>query len=114
METIGYITIGTGVFGTGDIVIDQDEDRIVVRQGDIEEFAAAIRKRAPTIEEPVPTPEKWYVVLKNSNSYLTTHNQAPMTFTDYEDARRYGAECSHRGRTYCPVSVDEYESAFGR
>lgn len=56
MERIADITISESEFGTGNIVIDQDEDRILVRREDFKEFVAAVRKHAGTTEEPEPSP----------------------------------------------------------
>ena len=118
METIADITIGTSVFGTSALVMKQDEDRIVVQQEDIEEFKAAVRKHASIVEEGEPTPEKWYVVLKNSNYRLSNSDKTPTTFTVYEDARaharRYTEMFTKIGRRYAPISADEYERVFGR
>ena len=114
METIADITIGTSVFGTSALVMKQDEDRIVVQQEDIEEFEAAVRKHAGVVEEGEPTPEKWYVVLKNSNYRLSNTPGDPMMFTAYTDARMFARGLGGLERTYCPISVDEYELAFGR
>ena len=100
------------------IRIRQDGDLIAVDGKHLPELIDALASYIPdgvsVDKEPEPTLEKWYVVLKNSNSRLTTHGERPTVFTDYEDARRYGAEFSGRGRFYVPMSVNKYLRIFGR
>ena len=115
MHRINDITIDESSHGTGNIFVVQDRDTILVKYEDIEAFANAAKEYAhPTIEKPDPAPEKWYVVLKNSNIRLTNLPNVPTVFTTYSAAKIYARECGGLERTYCPITADEYELAFGR
>ena len=97
------------------IRITQDNKTVLVNDRRVSAFIDAVMTHARIIEEPDPTPEKWYVVLKNSNQRLTNSPNVPITFTTYADARIYARGFSASlGRTYCAIGADEYERAFGR
>ena len=110
------ITLSPSKYGNSLVRIEQDTDIVLVDYEDVEEFVAAVRKHAGMIKEPEPTPEKWYVVLRHSNHRLFSPGTppAPMIFTDYDEAKRYGEGFSGIERIYSPVSVDYYERVFGR
>ena len=120
METIGDITVEHPVPQSVIVYIKQDDDVIVVYKDEIVGLADALREYSPlTSEEPKPAPEKWYVVLKNSNFRLPAHaipgaTSIPLIFTIYSDARIYASNFGGLERTFVPISVDEYERAFGR
>lgn len=108
------IVIERSLYERNLVRINQDNDLVVVEDDDVEEFIAAIRNHRPRPTEVEPAPGKWYVVLENSNSRLKTRDDGPIMFTVYSDARTYGEMRGWNYRRYVPISVDEYERAFGR
>ena len=111
MERIADITIRTSEFGTGDIVMDQDEDRILVRREDIEEFVAAIGRYGEGKE---PTPEKWYVVLTGTKNRRTDYVGEPMVFTTFWKAWRVARTVGGVEGFFFPIRVDDYEMVARR
>lgn len=96
------------------IRITQSDEVVLVNDRRAEAFIDAIREHRRIIEESDATPEKWYVVLMNSNIRLTNLPGVPTVFTTYTAAGIYAMDYSGLERTYCAISADEYERAFGR